>query len=93
MDAVYGNLKDTKITDVIRQESFTKFWAINKNQIETCKDCEFRFNCTDCRAFVENPKNLYSKPLKCGYDLNTCHWEDWSSNPLKEEAIKHYGLV
>jgi SPASM domain peptide maturase of grasp-with-spasm system len=93
MDLVHGNLKETKIKDIIKEKTFNKFWAINKNQIDTCKDCEFRFNCTDCRAFIENPMDLYSKPLKCGYNPSTCTWEDWSSNPIKQKVIKQYGLV
>jgi hypothetical protein len=63
--------------------------------------------CTDCRAYVENPDacpdllgDILSKPLKClsrelggGYNPYTCEWEDWSTNPLKEKAIKHYEMA
>lgn len=93
MDATFGNIKNTKITDVIQEKRFTNLWFINKTQIDTCKSCEFRFNCTDCRAFLEDPENRYSKPLKCGYNPSTCTWEDWSTNPLKEKAIKYYDLL
>ncbi|MGG8497420.1 grasp-with-spasm system SPASM domain peptide maturase [Tenacibaculum sp. TC6] len=93
MDIIHGNLKQTKIKDIIKQHTFNKFWKINKTQIDTCKGCEFRFNCTDCRAFIENPLDLYSKPLKCGYNPSTCTWKDWSLNPLKQKVIQQYGLV
>lgn len=65
---------------------------ITKDKITGCKDCEFRYICTDCRAYIEEPEDIYSKPLKCGYDPNTGEWEDWSKNPLKEQAITHYKL-
>jgi hypothetical protein len=57
-----------------------------------CKDCEFRYICTDCRAYLEDPYNEYSKPLKCGYDPYTGEWSEWSTNPLKQAAIKYYGM-
>lgn len=84
MKKEFGNIRDISIKDVIQMESFKKYWFINKDQISICKVCEFRYNCTDCRAFLQDPDDIYSKPLKCGYDPSTCKWEDWSTNPLKE---------
>lgn len=89
---IYGNVNKDSLTDVIDQKSFKSIWSITKDEIEKCKSCEFRHVCTDCRAFVEEPENLKSKPLKCGYDPTTGVWEDWSQNPLKQEAIAFYGL-
>ena len=71
---------------------FKKYWFINKDQIAVCKDCEFRYICTDCRAYIENPEDMYSKPLKCAYNPYTSEWEEWSTNPLKQKAIEHYGM-
>ena len=83
----YGNIKNDLLETALEKPTFKKYWKINKDQIETCKECEFRHICTDCRAFLKNPENLYSKPLKCGYDPKTNEWEEWSENPLKEKAI------
>jgi len=69
-----------------------KYWNITKDQIDICKDCEFRHICTDCRAYIEDPKNIYSKPLKCGYNPYTNDWSDWSANPLKQRTIEYYGM-
>ena len=65
---------------------------IKKENIDSCKDCEFRNICTDCRAYIEVPSNYHSKPLKCGYNPYTNVWEEWSTNPLKQMAIEHYGM-
>lgn len=35
---------------------------------------------------------MYSKPLKCGYNPYTNVWEEWSTNPVKEDAIAFYGM-
>jgi len=88
----YGNIKDTTIEEALNKPDFKKYWNINKNQIDICKDCEYRHICTDCRAYLDNPQNIYSKPLKCGYDPYTNKWEEWSTNPLKEKAIEFYGM-
>ncbi len=88
----YGNIIDTKIIETVVNPEYTKLWFVNKNIINTCNVCEHRFICTDCRAFLENPLDEYSKPLKCGYDPYTNKWENWSDNPIKSFSIKYYNL-
>ncbi|MBL7912634.1 MAG: grasp-with-spasm system SPASM domain peptide maturase [Bacteroidia bacterium] len=88
----FGNIKDTKLAEAVNKPGFKKLWGIKKADIKVCKDCEYRHVCTDCRAFTEDPSDLYSKPLKCGYDPYTGSWDDWSTNPLKAKAIEYYGL-
>lgn len=92
MKKSFGNISDTKLNDVIYREEFSQVWNYKKDLISVCKDCEFRHVCTDCRAFLDNPEDNFSKPLKCGYDPYSCNWEPWSMNPLKQNAIMHYGL-
>lgn len=90
MTKSYGNIKDTKLIDVVNNPEFQKLWYIHKDQISVCRDCEFRHICTDCRAYLENPEDIYSKPLKCGYNPYTGEWEEWSSNPLKQQTMDYY---
>jgi SPASM domain peptide maturase of grasp-with-spasm system len=89
---VYGNIMTDDLKEVVSRPEFQKYWNIKKDEITKCKDCEFRYICTDCRAYRENPDDLYSAPLKCGYDPYTGVWEEWSTNPLKQKAIKYYGM-
>lgn len=92
MQKSYGHVDNTTISDVLKNSEFTGIWEINKNTIEKCKDCEFRYICTDCRAFIDDPLNEYSAPLKCGYDPYKGEWDDWTKNPLKELTIQYYNL-
>lgn len=92
LDTVLGNTATTTVKAAIEVPGATALWDIRKEDIAVCKDCEFRHICTDCRAFVENPEDRFSKPLKCGYDPYTATWSEWSENPLKQQAIQHYGL-
>lgn len=92
MQESYGNIKDTTLADAIEKPGFKKYWDINKDKIHVCKDCEFRYICTDCRAYVEDPEDILSKPLKCGYNPYTGEWSEWTTNPLKQKAIDFYGM-
>jgi SPASM domain peptide maturase of grasp-with-spasm system len=88
----FGNISTTSINKVLENSNFKKYWNIKKDEIAVCKDCEFRHICTDCRAYLENPEDIYSKPLKCGYNPYTNEWEEWSTHPLKQKAIDWYGM-
>jgi SPASM domain peptide maturase of grasp-with-spasm system len=92
MNTDFGSIINTSLEEALAKKGFKSLWKINKNQIKTCSDCEFRHICTDCRAYLEDPKDKYSKPLKCGYDPYTNQWEKWSANHLKQKAINDYGL-
>lgn len=84
MKTVYGNITELSIKDILKTSHFTSMWSITKNQIEICKDCEFRHICSDCRAYISNSENIYSKPLKCTYNPydNTWGEENPTNNPL-----------
>lgn len=71
----YGNIRDTKLEDVARDPEFQKLWFIHKDLIDVCRDCEFRHVCTDCRAYLKNPEDIYSQPAKCGYNPYIALWE------------------
>lgn len=69
----FGSIDKVKISDVFQvQKELKKYWAISKDDISVCKDCEFRYICTDCRAYVE--KGYKSKPAKCNYDPYIGEW-------------------
>lgn len=88
MPLSYGNVDDTSLHSAVMQRDFQELWSINKDQIDVCKDCEFRYVCTDCRAFIEDPDDRYSKPSKCGYDPYTATW----STPEPEHVSSSNGV-
>jgi SPASM domain peptide maturase of grasp-with-spasm system len=74
MDKSFGNIIQDSLKDICVDDEFRKIWMINKDQVEICKDCEFRHICTDCRAYTKEPTNHYSKPLRCNYDPYIAQW-------------------
>ena len=71
----FGNIDNINIQKIIENKDFTKLWYITHNDIDACKDCEYRLNCTGCSAFVQQTGNPLSKPSKCNYDPYTCKWQ------------------
>lgn len=90
IDLNLGRISD--IDQILDSKYLNDLWGINKEQISVCKVCEYRYMCTDCRAYLVDPKDILSKPLKCGYDPYSAEWNDDSLNPLKEKGIE-YGSV
>jgi SPASM domain peptide maturase of grasp-with-spasm system len=90
MTVSFGHHKCTSLINVVMDEKFKHVWYLNKDKIKKCQECEFRYICTDCRAYLEDPNDIFSKPLKCGYDPYKGTWEKWDSNPEKDWVIKHY---
>jgi radical SAM protein with 4Fe4S-binding SPASM domain len=72
----YGNIATTSLQETLLQQNFKDLWYINKDQIKVCQDCEFRYLCTDCRAFITTPEDKFSKPSKCTYNPYTGEWQN-----------------
>lgn len=64
----FGSIFSTSLKEALEKEGFKKVWNISKDQIEVCSDCELRYVCQDCRAYIEDESDIYSKPVKCNYN-------------------------
>ena len=73
MSIKFGKVGTVKFADVLQKKEYIRTSTIPKDAVSKCKDCEFRYVCSDCRAFTEH-KDLYGKPLKCKYDPYTGIW-------------------
>jgi SPASM domain peptide maturase of grasp-with-spasm system len=74
MKSGFGKVNSISLKKMLVNKKVQKIQNINKDEILVCKDCEFRYICTDCRAITEDG-GLYSKPKKCNYDPYTANWE------------------
>jgi SPASM domain peptide maturase of grasp-with-spasm system len=70
----FGHINEITIADVIQSKNFQEMWNIKKDNIAVCKDCEFRYMCLDCRVYISDINNPFSKPQKCTYDPYTTTW-------------------
>ena len=71
-DRVFGKLGGTSLREIAASASFNELGAIKKDEIDVCRDCEFRYVCSDCRAYTK--AGIKSKPSKCNYDPYLAEW-------------------
>lgn len=75
-DWVAGNVLETTFSQVLKN-GMQPFWHFSKDKIKTCKDCEFRYACHDCRPMAAGFANgdMHAKTAACGYDPYSGKWK------------------
>ncbi|MFA4890042.1 MAG: radical SAM protein [Candidatus Paceibacterota bacterium] len=66
-----GNILNAPLENILESEMAKQIRHANKDRIEICRDCEYRYCCFDCRPKARNLKtasNFYAKPADCLYD-------------------------
>ncbi|WP_162910732.1 grasp-with-spasm system SPASM domain peptide maturase [Hymenobacter oligotrophus] len=86
MPTSFGHVDDTPLRAVLQQPDFTAVWAVNKDQVEVCRDCEFRYICQDCRAYTLDATSLSGKPAKCSYDPYAAVWGEATADASRPAA-------
>lgn len=66
----HGNLHDYCLSELI-QNNIREF---NKDKVDICCACEYRYICSDCRPDTFSPE-ICAKPWFCTYDPLTGHWK------------------
>ncbi|NVO10317.1 MAG: grasp-with-spasm system SPASM domain peptide maturase [Bacteroidales bacterium] len=96
MDRSYGSIHKANLEKIIFSKEFNLYNKIKKDSIDVCKECEFRYICSDCRTFIKYPENIYSQPAKCTYNPYIAKWEDEEGYVSVEECgtySKNKGFV
>lgn len=81
MKSKIGHVDDLESIEMANLE--TEFWYLKKDDIEICKDCEFRYICTDCRVNVVD--GIKSRPSTCIYNPYTNLWKGQSGYEVPEK--------
>jgi radical SAM protein with 4Fe4S-binding SPASM domain len=68
------------MANTVASMDFQRFWRISKDHMEICRQCEFRYVCTDCRAYLESDVSR-GKPARCSYDPSTGRWAAAAASP------------
>lgn len=74
---VCGNVREQSIESIIRKKgdsNLCKFWSKSLQEIEVCRDCEYRFACKDCRALAESTYDIKKKNPRCTYNPYNGRW-------------------
>lgn len=73
-NSVFGHINEVSLKSIIVSQKYLSISKITKDEIDTCKDCEFRYICHDCRANIQDKENIYSKPKHCNYNPYNNSW-------------------
>jgi SPASM domain peptide maturase of grasp-with-spasm system len=76
LNKILGNIRETTLSDVVKNSDFTILWNITKDKIDVCKNCELRYACEDCRCHIKDKNNIYSQPSRCTYNPYIAKWTD-----------------
>lgn len=76
--SIFGNIDITNLNDVADNKDVREFWAINKDKIFVCKDCEFRYICPDGSIpyKLKETDPFYSTKINCNYDPYKNLWNN-----------------
>ena len=67
----HGNIGSGSLPDILKEEIF----RLNKDYVNECNNCEYRYVCTDCRPDSLNG-NIKEKPWFCSYSPELGMWEN-----------------
>lgn len=67
-DEMFGNIKKDNLKRIITSQALKKMWFVNKDKIEICRDCEFRYVCVDDRLDLVKTQSGYRYNSECQYN-------------------------
>ncbi|MEL6625944.1 MAG: grasp-with-spasm system SPASM domain peptide maturase [Bacteroidota bacterium] len=79
-----GHFRETSFQSAVNHPAIQSLWYIKKDDIEICKDCEFRYMCLDARvpqrnliesSHVDIQHAPYIHTSACKYDPYTTTWQ------------------
>jgi hypothetical protein len=79
-DEFFGNINDFNSPDQLKkyliESRFTSLWKINKDKIDVCKDCEFKYMCVDNRLPYSRNEDEWYHVSECDYNPYICKRKD-----------------
>lgn len=74
---IFGNVTTNTIAEIISNEKTSYYWGLDYSKIDICKDCEYRFACTDCRPLAfSKAGNIFEKNIRCTYNPYKGEWQN-----------------
>ncbi len=70
----FGHIDSIDVAAVIDTGEFQEYWFVEKDKTAVCKDCEFRYMCTDQRIPVKS-RDGWTHTIHCRYNPYIAKWE------------------
>lgn len=75
---VCGNVLRQTLAEILNGQQLQRYWRITKDEVEKCRDCEYRYACQDCRPLAQGSDpagNWLACAAGCPYNPYTGIWE------------------
>lgn len=86
--AVFGNIRTTRLADVIANPDFQEKWGVGNDQVVKCKDCPFRYACVSNSDLKLNDAGEWEKVYSCSYDPYQHIWAGQRASGRQHEPEK-----
>ncbi len=86
---VCGNILTASLKDVLHGQKVQNIWQTTKDQVAKCRDCEYRYACTDCRPHAQGSdpgKKWLACTKGCAYNPYTRKWDEEAAPPNEPPA-------
>jgi radical SAM protein with 4Fe4S-binding SPASM domain len=71
---VCGSVAESSLASVIEGGPLRRLWDLSRDRIETCRDCEYRYVCRDCRVLARAGGRPLHARGACAYDPYRGEW-------------------
>ncbi len=89
-----GKFPEMRLDEIIQGQKLQRLWQITMEEVETCRDCELRYWCFDCRALAQTSTgDLLSKNPRCRYNPYTGLVERNGGLKMEERPKKRGAIV
>lgn len=91
-DQTLGNVLSSNLKDIMDGEPLKNIWQNSKDRILVCRDCEYRYACSDCRPLasgVNGNRDYFQAPFpRCTYNPYDGEWGNgyWRLNITGQPA-------
>lgn len=69
----FGNVKTDALRPVLTDAAFREKWYITNDEIEVCRDCQYRYACVN-NSDIETRDGKYYKTDRCAFHPETNTW-------------------
>ena len=64
-----------KLIDIIESKKFKEHWTVKKTETDVCRDCEFKYLCTDNRLPIKRSNGAWFHGTECKYNPYIAKWQ------------------
>ena len=75
-DERFGKITDPNLLANLKSDRFAALWYVNKDKIDVCKVCEFRYSCVDFRIPSARDNDEWYHTIECDYNPYVAKWKN-----------------